>query len=114
AEARVVEAPLGALSVEDPALCTITFRPGFAGCGPNTRAALILHSCAHFVGEADEIEHFALEVPAPEGAPHERGGRNYRELTPAEALRNASSYAAFAIHAATGSDQRFGARDTRL
>jgi hypothetical protein len=27
---------------------------------------------------------------------------------------NASSYAAFAIHAASGSDQRFGARDTRL
>jgi hypothetical protein len=114
AESPVVEAPLGALHAKDAAQRTITFRPGFAGCGPNTRAALILHACAHFVGDADEIAHFALEFPAPEGAPHERSARNYCELTPAEALCNASSYAAFAIHAATGSDQRFGARDTRL
>src|SRR5262245_42955564 len=114
AGAPVVEAALGALHAEDSAPRGITFRPGFAGCGPNTRAALILHACAHFVGDADEIGHFALEFPAPEGAPHERGARNYRDLTPAEALCNASSYAAFAIHAATGSDLRFGARDTRL
>jgi hypothetical protein len=33
---------------------------------------------------------------------------------PAEALCNASSYAAFAVHAATGGDQRFGARNTHL
>jgi hypothetical protein len=113
-ESPVVEAPLGALHASDPALRIITFRPGFAECGRNTRAALILHACAHFVGDADEIAHFALEFPAPDGAPHERGARNYYELTPAEALCNASSYAAFAIHAASGSDQRFGARDTRL
>jgi hypothetical protein len=110
----VVEVPLGAFRSADAAVRAITIRPGFGSCGPNTRAALILHACAHFVGDADEIGHFALEFPAPDGAPHERGGRNYRELRPAEALRNAASYAAFAIHAATGSDQRFGARDTRL
>ena len=113
-ESPVVEAPLGALHESDPVLRTITFRPGFAECGRNTRAALILHACAHFVGDADEIAHFALEFPAPDGAPHELGARNYCQLTPAEALCNASSYAAFAIHAATGSDQRFGARNTRL
>lgn len=110
----VVEAPLGALHTADAAVQAITIRPGFARCGPNTRAALLLHACAHFVGDGDEIGHFALEFPAPDGVPHEHGGSNYRELTPAEALRNAASYTAFAIHAATGSDQRFGARDTRL
>lgn len=110
----VVEAPLGAFHSGDLAIRAITFRPGLTSYGPNTRAALILHACAHFVGDADEIEHFALEFPAPDGTPHERGSRNYRELTPTEALCNAASYAAFAIHAATGSDQRFGARDTRL
>jgi peptidoglycan hydrolase-like protein with peptidoglycan-binding domain len=108
----VVETPLGAFDAADPGRRAITFRPGLTSYGPNTRAALILHACTHFVG--DEIEHFALEFPAPDGAPHERGSRNYRELTPAEALCNAASYTAFAIHAATGSDQRFGARDTRL
>lgn len=113
-ESPVVEAPLGALHATDPVLRTITFRPGFAECGRNTRAALILHACAHFVGDADEIAHYALEFPAPDGAPHERGARNYCELTPAEALCNASSYAAFAVHAATGGDQRFGARNTYL
>ena len=97
-----------------PAAARSRSGPGSTSYGPNTRAALILHACAHFVGETDEIEHFALEFPAPDGAPHERGSRNYRELTPAEALCNAASYTAFAIHAATGSDQRFGARDTRL
>jgi hypothetical protein len=110
----LVETPLGAFHSGAAGMRAITFRPGLASCGPNTRAALILHACAHFVGDAGEIEHFALEFPAPDGAPHERGSRNYRELTPAEALCNAASYAAFAIHAATGSDQRFGARDTRL
>jgi hypothetical protein len=110
----VVEAPLGALHSPDAGNRAITFRPGLTSYGPNTRAALVLHACAHFVGDTDEIEHFALEFPPPDGAPHERGSRNYRELAPAEALRNAASYAAFAIHAATGSDQRFGARDTRL
>jgi hypothetical protein len=114
AGSSLVESPLGALRASDAALRAITVRPGFARCGPNTRAALLLHACAHFVGDTDEIGHFALEFPAPDGAPHEHGGRNYRELTPAEALRNAASYAAFAIHAATGSDQRFGARDIRL
>ena len=114
AESPVVEAPLGAFHSDHAGLRAITFRPGLTSYGPNTRAALILHACAHFVGDAEEIEHFALEFPAPDGAPHERGSRNYRELMPAEALCNAASYAAFAIHAATGSDHRFGARDTRL
>ena len=71
----VVEAPLGALHTADAAVRAIMFRPGFARCGPNTRAALLLHACAHFVGDAGEIGHFALEFPAPDGAPHERGAR---------------------------------------
>jgi hypothetical protein len=108
----VAETPLGGFHLREPALRAITFRSGFAACGPNTRAALLLHASAHFVGDVWEIGHFALEFPAPEGIAQEGGLRNYRELTPAEALRNASSYTAFAIHAATGRDERFGARDT--
>src|SRR5262249_5379750 len=113
-ESPVVEAPLGALHESDPVLRTITFRPGFAECGRNTRAALILHACAHFVGDADEIAHFALELPAPAAPAPARGHRTCGELPRAEALCNAPSCGASAIHGPPGSDQRSGARDPRL
>ena len=73
---------------------------------------MIVHECAHFVGGINEITHFAMEFPAPDGQPQGAGHtRNYAQLLTSEALNNASSYAAFAIHAATGIDSRFGAAD---
>jgi hypothetical protein len=92
----------------------ITFRQGYLNCGPNCRAAMIVHECAHFVGGLDLINHFAREFPVPQGVPQGLGvpaGRNYQQLHTGEALRNASSYAAYAIHAATGTDSRFGANN---
>jgi peptidoglycan hydrolase-like protein with peptidoglycan-binding domain len=89
----------------------ITFRTRFPGCGPNTRAAMLVHEGAHFCGAANEIDHFATEWPAPDGAPQGKSTRNYAQLTTSEAMRNAASYAAFAIHAAFGVDHRFGAAD---
>jgi hypothetical protein len=63
---------------------------------------------AHFCGKAGEIIHFATEFPPPNGAAQDGSKRNYKDLLTAEAMRNASTYAAFAIHAATGKDDRFG------
>jgi len=68
----------------------------------------------HFVGGVNAIDHFATEFPIPQGAPQGLGvpaGLNYQQLHTGQALRNASSYAADAIHAATGADSRFGANN---
>jgi peptidoglycan hydrolase-like protein with peptidoglycan-binding domain len=109
------DAPMGGLNFPGTDFFRITFRPGFVTCGPNTRAAMLAHEGAHFVGGVNEITHFAMEFPIPQGQPQGKGNtRNYQQLTTSEALRNASSYAAFAIQAATGQDLRFGARDIRL
>jgi hypothetical protein len=78
---------------------------------------MLIHECAHFVGGIEEIVHFARETPLFDGEPADDGPnrtKNYKQLDPDEAVRNANSYAAFAIHAATGFDFRFGARDTNL
>ena len=80
-------------------------------------AAMIVHECAHFVGGLSVINHFATEFPIPQGAPQDLGvkaGRNYQQLHTGEALRNASSYAAYAIHTATATDSRFGANNTSV
>lgn len=90
-----------------PLFNRIMIRDQFAGESLKARAAMLLHECAHFVGLVGEIGHFAREVPAPHGAP-DGGTRNYSQLLPDEAVRNAYSYAAYAIHAATGVDSRFG------
>jgi hypothetical protein len=109
------DAPVGGFQFPHTRFNRITFRPGFAGCGPNTRAAMIVHECAHFVGGLNTIDHFAMEFPVPNGQPQGRGHtRNYQNLLTSEALRNASSYAAYAIHAATLTDSRFGGRDISL
>jgi hypothetical protein len=107
------DAPMGGFQFGPPAN-HITFRQGYLTCGPNCRAAMIVHECAHFVGGFRVINHFAAEFPLFQGAPQDLGvkaGRNYQQLHTGEALRNASSYAAYAIHAATGTDSRFGANN---
>jgi len=108
------DAPMGGFQFPGTPSNHITFRQGFLNCGPNCRAAMIVHECAHFVGGLSVINHFATEFPVPQGAPQDlgvRAGRNYQQLHTGEALRNASSYAAYAIHAATGTDSRFGANN---
>jgi hypothetical protein len=107
------DAPMGGFQFGPPSN-HITFRQGYLTCGPNCRAAMIVHECAHFVGGLSVINHFAREFPVPQGAPQDLGvkaGRNYQQLHTGEALRNASSYAAYAIHAATLADLRFGANN---
>jgi hypothetical protein len=107
------DAPVGGFQFGPPAN-RITFRQGYLNCGPNCRAAMIVHECAHLVGGLRVIDHFATEFPIPQGAPQglgARAGRNYQQLHTNEALRNAASYAAYAIHAATGTDSRFGANN---
>ncbi len=112
-KSKFADAPMGGFQFGPPSN-RITFRPGYLTCGPNCRAAMIVHECAHFVGGLSVINHFATEFPIPQGAPQDLGkkaGRNYQQLLTGEALRNASSYAAYAIHAATGTDSRFGANN---
>lgn len=92
----------------------IVFRPRYLTCGPMCRAAMIVHEGAHFVGGIGEIGHFAMEFPAPSGRPQDGSSHNYEQMTTSESMRNASSYAAFAIHVATGLDSRFGARNLAL
>ncbi len=106
------DAPMGGFQLPGTQFHRITFRPGFVNCGPNTRAAMLVHEGAHFVGGINEISHFAMEFPAPDGQAQGKGNvRNYSQLLTKEAMRNASSFAAFAIHAATGTDHRYGAAD---
>jgi len=110
------DAPMGGFQFGPPAN-RITFRQGYLACGENCRAAMIVHECAHFVGGFRVIDHFAREFPIPQGAAQDlgvRAGRNYQQLHTGEALRNASSYAAYAIHAATLTDSRFGANNTNV
>lgn len=104
------DAPMGGFDAGEP-FNHITFRTQYPSCGPNCRAAMIVHECAHLVGGLNEIGHFAMEFPAPNGQPQDGSAHDYASMTTAEALKNASSYAAFAIHATTGVDSRFGASD---
>src|SRR5207244_3203399 len=86
----------------------ITIYPIFKKCGPNCRAAMLVHECAHYVASA---KHFAREGPTAAGEPDWPDGeknadgsrkprhpRDYAHLKPAEASRNACTYAAFAYH----------------
>jgi hypothetical protein len=110
------DAPMGGFQFGPPSN-RVTFRQGYLGCKENCRAAMIVHECAHFVGGINVINHFAREFPLFQGAPQDLGlkaGRNYQQLHTGEALRNASSYAAYAIHAATGTDSRFGANNIHV
>ena len=93
--------------------------PLFKSCGPNCRAAMLIHESAHYVASA---VHFAKEGPTLAGVPDcpdstqtnpdgscRKHPRNYRDLTPQEAAKNACTYAAFAFHAFSGQDLRPGA-----
>jgi hypothetical protein len=68
--------------------------------GPNGRAAVLIHEAAHFV-----IAINTLDVPEWSG---ETPGPAYHTITPAQAVENPSSYAAFAQEIAFGRDTRFG------
>lgn len=103
------DAPMGGYHFKNsPQFNHITIRREFPPCGPNAKSAMLVHECAHFVGFVNEIRHFAMEFPAPDGQAQDGSRHNYSQLTPDEAVLNASSYAAYAIHAATGQDSRFG------
>jgi len=114
AASQFADAPMGGFNLPGTISHFITFRPGYLACGPNTRTAMIVHEGAHFVGGINEIGHFAMEFPIPAGQPQDGSSHNYEQMTTSEAMRNASSYAAFAIHVATGLDSRFGARNLAL
>lgn len=107
AKSLFADAPMGGFDLN----LKITFRTRYPTCGPNVRSAMIVHEGAHFCGGLNEINHFAFEFPAPAGQPQDGSARNYEQLTTSEAMRNASSYAAFAIHAFFFVDHRFGAGD---
>ncbi len=92
----------------------ITFRTHFAACGPNTRSAMLIHELAHFCGAHSEIRHFAKEFPFPNGTAQDGSPHDYAQMTASEAMCNASSYAAFAIHCYFGVDHRYGGRDISL
>lgn len=64
------------------------------GAGPKLRAAILIHETAHFVGlNKDHAEEW---------------NPNYATLPSEKAVKNPSSYAAFAHHVHTGVDLRFG------
>lgn len=93
----------------------ITIYPIFDTCGNNCRAAMLVHECAHYVCGA---KHYASEGEGPNapGYPDKPNGkntpdhpRNYVQLWPVEASRNACTYAAYAFHCYDGNDLRPGA-----
>jgi hypothetical protein len=86
----------------------ITFRSEYPDCGPMCRTAMIIHEGAHYCGGPGEIIHFAHEFPKFHGEPQDGGGNNYENMPTSEAMRNAASYAAFAIHTTFSQDLRFG------
>ncbi len=108
AKSPFADATMGGFHMEN---IKMTFRTKYPTCGPNVRTAMLIHEGAHFCGGLNEIKHFAMEFPAPAGQPQDGSVRNYEQLTTSEAMRNASSYAAFAIHAFFNTDHRFGAGD---
>lgn len=86
-----------------------TVRTQFPNVGPMCQAAMLVHEGAHFCGGDGRVIHFAHEFPVPNGAPQDSGTHNYVDMPPSEAIRNAASYAAFAIHASFPfKDERYG------
>jgi hemopexin len=79
--------------------------------GPSGRAAVLIHEAVHFVFVAGGL---VIDVPEFSGATiggHTHGivgGMAYSAMTPAQAIANPSSYAAFAQEIFFGSDTRFG------
>ena len=106
-KSKFADAPMGGMDVAAPNN-TITIRTQYPDCGPMCRSAMLVHEGAHFCGGLNEIKHFAHEFPIPNGEPQDGSTHNYAQMTTSEAMRNASSYAAFAIHVAFLTDHRFG------
>jgi len=107
AASKFADAPMGGFDLAEPNH-HITIRTQYPDCGPNCQAAMLVHEGAHFCGGLNEIKHFAHEFPIPNGTPQDGSAHDYASMTTDESLRNASSYAAFAIHAFFFQDLRFG------
>jgi hypothetical protein len=87
---------------------------GSAGYGPNCRAAMVLHETAHYIDP--RIIDYAYEWHANTPLCMQPFlGFDYASLTAEQAMQNASSYAAFAVHVSRGHDlPRFGAANPLL
>jgi peptidoglycan hydrolase-like protein with peptidoglycan-binding domain len=107
ADSKFADAPMGGFSLAEPNH-HITIRPQYPDCGPNCQSAMLVHEGAHFCGGLNEIRHFAHEFPVPDGEPQDGSSHNYAQMTADEGMRNAASYAAFAIQAFFSQDLRFG------
>jgi hypothetical protein len=81
----------------------IYFCSSYLGKGPLLQTAVIVHEIAHYVDR--DILHFASELPPPKGSPVD-SSKNYIQLTPHEAARNAYTYAQFALHTFLKRDKR--------
>jgi len=77
---------------------SINFTESFAQFGPLCRAAMVLHEPVHYVD--------ALANDKNDFYEH---GPEYAQLTPQQAIHNASSYVAFAQHVFYRKDVRYGA-----
>lgn len=83
----------------------IRFGPAYLNKGVLFQTSVIVHEAAHFVDH--KIDHFASELPAPNGTPVGQGKtKNYVQLTPFEAANNAYTFAQFALHCFMGFDKR--------
>ena len=83
----------------------IRFCPAYLNKGLRFQTMVIIHESAHFVGRQPRIDHFASELPSPDGTPV-GSSKNYVQLLPDEAQRNAYTYAQFALHIEMGTDHR--------
>jgi hypothetical protein len=83
----------------------IRFCPNFTGKGIRFQTMVIIHEASHFVGRQPKIVHFASELPGPNGTPVD-SSKNYVQLSPDEAARNAYSYAQFSLHMEMRTDHR--------
>lgn len=107
AKSKFADAQAGGFSSSN-ASDVVTFRTEYPDCGQMCRTAMIIHEGAHYCGGPGEIIHFAHEFPKFNGEPQDGGTNNYANMPTSEAIRNAASYAAFAIHATFLQDLRFG------
>jgi len=99
----------GFFHLSDPILGKIRFGPAYGGKGELFQTGVIIHEGAHFVNRV--IDHFASELPAPNGTPVNSSTgvvhvKTYAQLSFQEAAGNAYTYAQFALHAFKGFDKR--------
>jgi len=84
----------------------IRFCPPYLNKGLRFQTGVIIHESAHFVGRQPQIGHYASELPAFDGTPVGTSTKNYAQLSPFEAQRNAYTYAQFSLHMEMGTDHR--------